>query len=334
MQGSQGIPGSLGEIVARVTQGEVVVNRTPAVAPGSMSLDWAAGSFLVSKSSQGRANSTIILYGKRLGQFVDFCRGIGCTSMGEVDADLIEAFMAVLREGKTLGKHDAGGLSQYYRVVSAFVRWFWKRHKLGPSPIEQTKPPPASTRQLPPVDVETVRALIKAADVVGSHTARVRNRAVLHVLFDCGLRSGELTGLDAADWIEAQSALSIRRGKTPGSTRLVFLGKKSGEALRHWMRVRPNATPLFCTPSGERLTYGGLRSIVRRLAVLANVPTVPLHSFRRGYATAALNSGQDIVTLSRSMGHSTVTMTQRYITTAAADLKKAHDQHAPGDKLG
>lgn len=161
----------------------------------------------------------------------------------------------------------------------------------------------------------------------------MRNKAVLYVLFDCGLRAEELCALDASDFDPHTSGLMIRRGKTPRSSRLVFLGKKSNEAVRHWQRVRPNAVPMFCTPSGERLSCGGLRSIIRRLCTLAQVPTVPLHGFRRGYATEALASGQDIVTLSRSLGHTTVSMTQHYITTTAADLKKAHDNHAPGDRI-
>lgn len=283
MRGSQGLSGSLGAVVARVTQGQiasVVVNRMPAEVPSSMSLDAAAGHFLMSKSSQGRSPSTIILYGKRLGDLVTFCRSVGVTTMGQVDADVVKAFMATLRQGgERWGKHNAGGLSQYYRVTGAFVRWFYKRYRLGPSPIEQTEPPPASTRQLPPVTVDTVRALLKAADMAGSHTARVRNKAILHVLFDTGVRSGELCGLDAGDFDQHTGGLMVRRGKTPKSSRLVFVGRRSGEALRHWMRVQPDAIPLFCTPSGERLTYGGLQSIIRRLATLAKVPTPPCIRF-------------------------------------------------------
>jgi site-specific recombinase XerD len=135
-----------------------------------MTLNEAAGRFLVARSYQGRANSTIVLYGKRLGQFIEWCWSNHVTLMREIDADVVEAFLATLRQGQTLGHHGAGGISQYYRILSSFLRWFYKRNKLGPSPIELTEPPPATTRQLPPVSVETVRALLKAADAAGSHT--------------------------------------------------------------------------------------------------------------------------------------------------------------------
>ena len=102
--------------------------------------------------------------------------------------------------------------------------------------------------------------------------------------------------------------------------------------MRHRQDVGPS-TPLWVTVRGTRLTYSGLRQIVRRRATKAGVPVPSLHSFRRAFALYALRNGADIYSLQRLMGHSDLTVLRRYLKQTEADLQEAHRKAGPVDNL-
>jgi len=117
---------------------------------------------------------------------------------------------------------------------------------------------------LPPVPLSDVGAMPRANEATPNPDARGRNKAVLLALTATGCRSGELTDWDLSALDKVTGRLTIRRSKT-GKTPVVFLGNKAGRAVRGWLRHRPErATALFCSlPDGGRLTYSGLRQIIR-----------------------------------------------------------------------
>jgi integrase/recombinase XerD len=95
----------------------------------------------------------------------------------------------------------------------------------------------------------------------------------------------------------------------------------------------PAEAPLFATDEGQRLTYPGLRSIIRRRAVMAGIPAPMLHAFRRGFALDSLRNGADIYSLQRMMGHSSLVVLQRYLKQTQGDLQQVHQRSGPVDHL-
>jgi integrase/recombinase XerD len=87
------------------------------------------------------------------------------------------------------------------------------------------------------------------------------------------------------------------------------------------------------TPEGGRLTYAGLRSIVRRRARAAGLSVPSLHSFRRAFALGMLKGGADILSISRLLGHADLSLPQRYIRQMVDDLAAVHRRAGPVDKL-
>jgi integrase/recombinase XerC/integrase/recombinase XerD len=119
-------------------------------------------------------------------------------------------------------------------------------------------------------------------------------------------------------------AVLIRAGKG-GRSRTTFVGAKSRRELSRYFRQRKiQDEALWVTVQGTRLTYWGLRQIVRRRVEKAGVPVPSLHSFRRAFALYALRNGADIYSLQRLMGHSDLTVLRRYLTQTEADLREAH----------
>jgi integrase/recombinase XerD len=97
--------------------------------------------------------------------------------------------------------------------------------------------------------------------------------------------------------------------------------------------VNSDTEPLWVTVEGKRLTYGGLRHIVERRARRAGVKMPGLHSFRRAFALACLRGGVDLISLQRLMGHSDLSVLQRYLAQVEGDLQAAHAKGGPVDRL-
>lgn len=106
--------------------------------------------------------------------------------------------------------------------------------------------------------------------------------------------------MDSDDLNQTRGTILIRKGKG-GKPRMVYLGKKSRQNRRKYLRHREDDDPaLWVTHpryGSERLSYDGLREVLTRRAVTAHVEEPSLHDFRRAFALAMLRNGTDIYTL-------------------------------------
>lgn len=93
-----------------------------------------------------------------------------------------------------------------------------------------------------------------------------------------------------------------------------------------------NHSPLWVTRDGFRLTYSGLRQIIRRRSIDAGIEAPGLHDFRRCFAIEYLRNGGDIFTLQKILGHSSLEMVKRYLALANTDVEAAHRKASPVDR--
>jgi integrase len=231
--------------------------------------------------------------------------------------------------------HNPGGVHAHYRALKAFVR-FWAFEAKPENwwdPFKTAKAPKVPKKLLEGVDSDVVRSLLETCnhDFYGR-----RDRAILLILLDTGCRAAELLALDRKDVDLATGAVTIRRGKGR-KPRRVFIGKKAKKTLKVYLGAR-NSKPgasgaLIVTISGNRLSYDGLASMVRRRAAIAGVDPPTLHSFRRAFALAMLRADVDVYTLQRLMGHSSLAVLRRYLAQNDQDLAEAHRRSSPVDNL-
>ncbi len=87
------------------------------------------------------------------------------------------------------------------------------------------------------------------------------------------------------------------------------------------------------TVTGTRLTYNGLRELLRRRARAAGVDEPSPHDFRRGFALAMLRAGVDVLSISRLMGHTSLAVLQRYIKQTDMDGMIAHAKGSPVENM-
>ena len=158
---------------------------------------------------------------------------------------------------------------------------------------------------------------------------------MLLVLMDSGIRKQELADLRVGDVNMMTGEVLVRSGKGR-KTRITMVGPKTRRALAKYLRYRPEAAdsdPLWVTTQGAAVKPAGLRQSIRRSAERANVPDPAFHAFRRAFAINCLRSGMDLERLRRMMGHSTLTVLQRYLDVADGDLRAAHGEHSPVENI-
>lgn len=290
--------------------------------------DWVTA-FLFDRRVQNVTAGTLKYYRVKLGKFLAYCDREGIHQVERITPDDLRRFLVRLDE---LG-HNSAGKHAFYRAIKTFLRWY--QGEVEPAgwvnPISKVKAPKVETVLLEPVNPESVVAMV--ATCAGRSFADLRDKAIILTLLDSGLRAAELLNLDQADVNLILGELSVRAGKGRKG-RTVFVGKRTRRALRAYITVRESSHPaLFISDDGGRLTYWGLRSMIKRRAISAGVDVPNLHSFRRGFALSMLRSGVDLITLSRIMGHSGLSILSRYLAQVTEDLRGAHGQASPVDRL-
>jgi integrase/recombinase XerC/integrase/recombinase XerD len=204
------------------------------------------------------------------------------------------------------------------------------------SPLERIAPPVSRADQIQPFTSEQVDALLRAAE--RSQHPR-RNKAILILLLDTGLRVSEVCGLRIKD-IDLTSRTCRVLGKG-NKHRAVFFGAVTAKWLSTYLRkeTRGDDEPLFCADSGTKagaaLTRSGVRLLVRRLGKAAGISVTRCspHTFRHTFAVEFLRAGGNVFSLKQMLGHTSISQSQLYVAVAQADIQHQHRQFSPADRL-
>lgn len=286
-----------------------------------------AAAFLLDRKAQNLTKKTQDFYRSNLQIFIDWLDTQAVKSIDQLTADTLRRFFVAMSE-----KHKAGGVHAFYRTVRVFLRWYaaefepegWR------DPLRKVRAPKVDVEPLEAVPLEDIRAMLDTCKR-GKFTDE-RDRAILLFLLDTGIRAGELLALDRQDVDMLTGDVLIRKSKSR-KPRTVFLGRTARRALRSYLKLCEPGRALFVNVEGERLKMAGLRQVMVRRAKRAGVPVPPLHSFRRAFALAMNRAGVDLLTVSRLLGHSDLSLLDRYIKQTGEDLRESHERGSPVDSL-
>jgi integrase/recombinase XerD len=169
----------------------------------------------------------------------------------------------------------------------------------------------------------------------GADPCDYRDRALLEVMYACGLRASEVTGLEVGD-VDLEEGVLRARGKG-SKERVVPVGRTAVEAVRSYLqngrprlvRMRPEAQ-LFVNFRGHPLTRQGLYKIVRRHAQKAGLADrMSPHTLRHTFATHLLSGGCDLRSVQEMLGHADVATTQLYTHLSSERLKEVYFRAHP-----
>src|SRR5271157_2818591 len=219
--------------------------------------------------------------------------------------------------GKQISTYTQHG---YMQVVKSFLGWCSHEDDIQ---VKDTlaKRVPMTKREIKVIETftpEQIKALFAACRDEKYYGLEQRDKAILAVLFDTGIRAGELCGvtLDNVHLTKDDAYLKVY-GK--GSKwREVPLGKTSSAALHKYIhRYRPESKQkyVFLTRSGDQFTISGLGKLFERLETRAHIKNVRCspHTCRHTYAVNYLANGGDVYKLSRLLGHTSVSVTENYL---------------------
>jgi integrase/recombinase XerC len=219
-------------------------------------------------------------------------------------------------------------------------RWWGQEGRVAINPVEGIRPPKAPKPLPKALSVQQAVALAEHHTAHTDPALAARDHAIAELLYGCGLRIGELTGLDlqagpqAAGWIDLDDATAHVLGKG-SKRRSVPVGRAALAALRAWLPqraalVRGEERALFVSQRGTRLSVNQLRLRLQQQAQQAGLPTrVHPHMLRHSYASHLLQSSGDLRAVQELLGHASIGTTQVYTKLDHQHLAKVYDAAHP-----
>jgi integrase/recombinase XerD len=280
---------------------------------------------------RGLSRNTLEAYRSDLLQFGRFLDERNATAAEATSADVSD-FLTHLAEGNGRPPASPATIHRKAACLRSFYRHL-RREGVRDSDPMATISGPRRGRRLPKVLTRgEVSKLMEQPK--GTEPTALRDRALLELMYACGLRASEAIGLDVSD-VDLEDGVLRARGKG-SKERVVPIGSQAVDAVRRYLergrpaiaRGRP-VSALFLNFRGESLTRQGLYKIVRRHAVTAGLADrMSPHTLRHTFATHLLAGGCDLRSVQEMLGHADVATTQLYTHLSSERLKdvyfKAH----------
>ncbi|MCL5952553.1 MAG: tyrosine recombinase [Chloroflexi bacterium] len=273
------------------------------------------------QNTKGYARNTVDAYRNDLTQFLNFSvnERPQLTSWVRVDRSMLAAFLLHLKERA----YTAASMARKVAVIKTFFHFLMERHLITEDPTVKLESPKVEKRLpqiLSPDDVER----LLAASARHTTPKGLRDRAILELLYASGLRVTELISLDL-DKVNLDTKAILCKGRGD-RIRTIPISERATEALASYLgKGRPvlagngDERALFVNPRGDRLTRQGLWLIIKEYVKEAEIANeVTPHTLRHSFAVHSLSRGEDLQSVQRLLGHSSITTTQVYTRLAEA----------------
>ena len=287
---------------------------------------------------RGMAKNTLLAYKRDLGKYLEALEKMGIADSSEITEIVVRNFAQSLVSEKGL---VATSVARILAAVRGFHKFMLFEGISDNDVSAAVKPPKASKRLPKAISISQIESLLKAAgpepdDVAGAaDIIRVRDRAILELLYATGARVSEIVNMDLDDLIDPEIVRLFGKGS---KERIVPVGKYAQAAVAAYLvRVRPTlatmslGTPaLFLNQRGSRLSRQSIWQIISDAALAAKLGVeVSPHTFRHSFATHLLEGGADVRVVQELLGHASVTTTQIYTLVTVDALREIYASSHP-----
>jgi integrase/recombinase XerD len=283
---------------------------------------------------RGLSRNTLEAYRSDLLQFGRFLEARGLTAISAGAADVSD-FLSDLAAGDGNGRAGASPATVHRKAacLRSFYRHLRREGVRDSDPTASISGPRRGQRMPKVLNRDEVGRLL--AQPRGAEPTALRDRALLELMYACGLRASEAIGLDVRD-VDLDAGVLRARGKG-SKDRVVPVGRAALDAVRVYiargrpglLRGRPEAK-LFVNFRGEPLTRQGLYKIVRRHASTAGLTDrMSPHTLRHTFASHLLAGGCDLRSVQEMLGHADVATTQAYAADSGQRLKAVYSKTHP-----
>jgi integrase/recombinase XerC/integrase/recombinase XerD len=223
----------------------------------------------------------------------------------------------------------------HVRTLRAFFSWLLREEFIQVNPTTGLKPPKLDQKVITILSDEEIRTIINTFN--RKQPSDARNQTIFMILFDAGLRIGEIIRLKMDDLHLDEGIIKVLgKGK---KERFVPIGSNSQKVLQRYLfRYRPRQHDsqnehVFLSIGGKPLTENSLKLMFSRLARRSGVKRLHAHLCRHTFATKFLINGGDVFTLQQILGHSTLEMVRHYVNLASNQVALQHRRYSPLDRL-
>jgi site-specific recombinase XerD len=299
-------------------------------APKFLDDDTAINAYTLALHSDLKKEKTITTYLYSLSAFRKFCAERGMPPLVEVTAEHVREFLADLYKR---GRKPAG-ISVRYRSLAHFYRWMQREGERPDYPLATVPAPRIPDVIQPHYKDHEIQKVLASLPPVSKDPLQLRDRAIVLVLLDSGLRGAELCGLKSDDLDYRDLSLVVHQPKG-GRERRVGISPLTASTIERYHRRRQPSKWLFAARDDGPLTFNALRNMLRRLFTAAGVEFKGVHGFRRSFAIGFLDAGGDPSDLQTLAGWASPQMLRRYTAaTSTQRALKAHRRYSPVQNLG
>ena len=282
---------------------------------------------------RGVAKNTQLAYRRDLNRYLDWLDAENLTEPAQITELAVRNFAEQLTSKYGL---VASSVARVMASVRGLHR-FWLLEGITANDVSAVVKPPKTPKRLPKaIGIDQIERLLDAAgpapdaETDAANLVRLRDRALLELLYATGARISEVVSLDLDDLLDPTLVRLFGKGS---KERVVPVGRYAQQALAAYLtRCRPGlvaagrGTPaLFLNQRGGRLTRQSAWSIIAAAAEVANLSShVSPHTFRHSFATHLLEGGADVRVVQELLGHSSVATTQIYTLVTVDALREMY----------
>ncbi len=271
---------------------------------------------------------TLTGYGTDISEFEAYFKGLDETlDFTTVDVDVVRGWMvALMDEGLS-----ASSVNRKLSALRSFYRYLLRKKVVEADPVCRVQGP-KKKKPLPVFVREADMDRLLDADP-GNDFEGLRDRAVIAVFYETGVRLSELIGLKDAD-VDFRSYIIKVTGKR-NKQRLIPFGEELKEVLEVYLSARNECCPsgcgaFFVRKDGKAMYRGMVYQLVKRnLSKVVTLKKKSPHVLRHSFATAMLNNRAGLESVKELLGHESLTTTQVYTHTTFEELKKEYEQAHP-----
>lgn len=273
------------------------------------------------------SNYTVEAYSKDLSQFEEYVKENqeGLFEPRDIDSDLVRSWMVSLLDNRI----SPVSVNRKLSSLKSFFKFLVKQRVISVNPLRLVVGP-KTKKPLPYFIKEGEMDLLLDGDGFNEDFEGVRNRLILEMLYDTGMRRSELTGIKNAD-VDLETMQIKVTGKR-NKQRLIPFAEGLKNLLQAYTDVRNREVGVgeyyFVRKNGEQLSAGIVYTIVKK--ILSDIPALAKrspHVLRHSFATSMLNNGAELNAVKELLGHSSLASTSVYTHTTFEELKKVYHAH-------
>ncbi len=280
------------------------------------------------QSDKRYAEHTLISYKNDLEQYHAFCRENGHEGMDLFFKTIREWVVSMMEQG-----YAPGSIHRKLSSLRSYCKYLIKLGELDADPVEKVLKPKLKKRIPRFVEEKNLNALLDQHEF-GDDFSGIRNKLIINLLYQTGMRRSELTGLTIHSLDRGQKLMKVlgKRSKE----RLIPIGQELIDEIEVYLDIRGKVFPevdthcLILTDHGKPAYPKLIYSVVHKyVGLVSTLEKISPHLLRHTFATHMLNNGADLNAIKELLGHANLSATQIYTHNTFEKLKSIYNQAHP-----